>query len=321
VPDANAQETDMDTPALALARQRAADNLPERLTWGPLTLSVTNLDRAEAFWTEVTGFVRRSAAGPGVALGTSDRTLVVLAPGATSPVAKGHAGMYHVAFRMPSQAEFSRRMQRFIDLGIRFSPVDHLMSKALYLDDPDGHGIELAFETPERFGRFSFDGGRFAMFDAEGRPHSGRERLDLLVELGQAVGTDPALPLHRDASVAHLHLHVPALDPSLTWFEGVGFARNLNLPDFGMADMGTGGPYTHRLAMNIWSGHGVQPAPATSARLLSYRLEAADAATFAAARARLTEIPDTDILTGMDPAGVTLTLALRAAEHRKENAA
>lgn len=311
----------MDTPALALARQRGADNLPERLTWGPLTLSVTNLDRAEAFWTEVAGFVRRPEQGRGLALGTADRTLVVLAPGATSPVTRSHAGMYHVAFRMPSQAEFSRRMQRFIDLRVPFSPVDHLMSKAMYLYDPDGHGIEIAYETPERFGRFSFDLGRFAMFDAAGCPHSGRERLDLRAELAAADGTDPALPLHRDASLAHLHLHVPTLDQSLTWFEGLGFARNLNLPGFGMADMGTGAPYTHRLAMNIWAGPGARPAPASSARLQSYRLEAADAETFAAARAHLTAHPATGTLTGTDPAGVTLTLTLRATEHRKEDAA
>lgn len=311
----------MDTPALALARQRAADNLPERLTWGPLTLSVTDLDRAEAFWTEVIGFVRRPEKGPGLALGTPDRTLVVLAPGATSRVAKGYAGLYHVAFGMPSQAEFSRRMQHFVDLRVPFFPVDHLMSKAMYLDDPDGHGIEIAFETPERFGRFSFGGGRFTMIDAAGRPHSGRERLDLRAELASALGSDPAHPLHPDSCVAHLHLHVPALDPSLAWFEGVGFARNLNLPDFGMADMGTGAPYTHRLAMNLWAGPGARPAPANSARLLSYRLETTDADTFTAARVHLTESSGPGVLTGTDPAGVTLTLALRATEHRKENAA
>ncbi|MCU0901572.1 MAG: VOC family protein [Cypionkella sp.] len=311
----------MDTPALALARQRAAENLPERLTWGPVTLSVTNLDRAEAFWTEVVGFVRRPDQGPGLALGTPDRTLVVLQPGATSPVAKGHAGMYHVAFGMPSQAEFARRMWRLYQLQVPVSPVDHLMSKAHYLDDPDGHGIEIAFETPERFGRFSDAGGRFAMFDAAGRAHSGRERLDLRAELAMADGTDPSLPLHRDATVAHLHLHVPALDPSLAWFEGVGFARNLHLPDLGMADMGAGASYTHRLAMNLWAGPGARPAPATSAQLLSYRLETSDTDTFAAARVHLTEIPGSGVLTGTDPAGVTLTLALRTTEHRKETAA
>ena len=33
------------------------------------------------------------------------------------------------------------------------------------------------------------------------------------------------------------------------------------------------------------------------------------------------EIPGSRVLTGTDPAGVTLTLALRATEHEKENAA
>jgi len=311
----------MDTEALALARQRTADGLPERLTWGPMTLSVTNLDRAEAFWTQAMGFVRRSEHGPGVALGTPDRTLVVLTPGATSPVARGHAGMYHVAFGMPSQAEFSRRMLRFIELRLPFSPVDHLMSKALYLSDPDGHGIEIAWETPARFGRFGNDGGRFAMFDAQGRIHSGRERLDVAAELARADGTEPALPLHRDATVAHLHLHVPALESSVTWFERLGFARNLFLHDFGMADMGAGAPYTHRLAMNLWAGPGARPAPTNSARLLTYRLETTDSATFGAARAHLTEDLATGTLTGTDPAGVTLTLALSAAQARKEEAA
>ena len=45
--------------------------------------------------------------------------------------------------------------------------------------------------------------------------------------------------------------------------------------DFGMADMGTGAPYTHRLAMNLWAGPGARPAPEPSARLLArYRMMA-----------------------------------------------
>jgi catechol 2,3-dioxygenase len=230
--------------------------------------------------------------------------------------------MYHVAFGMPSQAEFSRRIHRFLSLGVPFSPVDHLMSKALYLSDPDGHGIEIAWETPERFGRFRDDGRRFGMFDATGRAHRGRERLDLRAELAQADGTDPALPLHPDAGVAHLHLHVPALDTSLSWFEGLGFARNLNLPEFGMADMGAGAAYTHRLAMNLWPGPGARPAPRSSARLIGYSLLTSDAEAFEGARSRLTENPATHVLTGTDPAGVSLTLRLGGTDAlNKEHAA
>lgn len=311
----------MDTDALALARRLAADNLPERLTWGAVAVSVTDLDHSEQFWTEALGLVRRPSEGPGRALGTADRTLVVLTPGATGPVAPGHAGMYHVAFGMPTQAEFSRWLQRLRHLGIPHSPVDHLMSKAIYLDDPDGHGIEITLETPERFGRFSLDGGGFAMIDAHGRVNSGRERLDARAELALGDGTDPGAPLHGDAVVAHLHLHVPDFGRALTWFEGIGFVRNLTLTDFGMADMGAGASCTHRLAVNLWAGPGVKPAPATSARLLSYTLLTPDAAIFAAARSRLTEETATGNLTGIDPAGVTLALSLRVARDRTEDAA
>ena len=73
--------------------------------------------------------------------------------------------------------------------------------------------------------------------------------------------------------------------------------------------------------MNLWAGPGARPAPASSARLLSYRLEAADTDTFAAAKAHLAEDPATGALTGTDPAGVTLTLTLRSAEARKGQAA
>lgn len=146
------------------------------------------------------------------------------------------------------------------------------------------------------------------MHDTEGRRRSGRDPLDLRAELALADGTDPALPLHRDARVAHLHLHVPAIDPALDWFEGLGFARNLDLPEFGMADMGAGAPYTHRLAVNIWAGRGARPAPAPSARLLSYELSTPDADCFEMARSRATEAPASRVLVATDPAGVKMTL-------------
>lgn len=302
----------METQALALARSRAAKNLPERLTWGPLTLSVTDLDSAVEFWTSAIGFTRRPDEKIGVALGTKDRTLVVLQPGAKRLVQNGHAGMYHVAFGMASQAEFSRRMERFLNLGVPFSAVDHLMSKALYLNDPDGHGIEIAWETPERLGRFADEGGRFAMYDRFGNPHTGREPLDLKAELAMSDGVYAAVPVHPATTVAHLHLHVPELAPALEWFESLGFARNLDLSRHGMADMGTGAAYTHRLAVNTWAGRGVSPAPANSARLLSYRLEAADAETCASARSVLAEDPQTGELVGVDPSGASVVMTLKS---------
>ena len=299
----------METDALALARSLSARSLSERLDYGPVELSVTNLSRAVDFWTSVLGFVPRNEAGPGVALGTTGRTLVILHAGATVQSTRGHIGMYHVAFGVPCQAEFSRLMWRFRQLQIPHTSVDHLMSKAMYLEDPDGHGIEIALETPERFGCFRQDVRGFFMLDVQGRPHSGREALDISAELAQSADADLSARLSDEAVVAHLHLHVPALEPALKWFEGIGFARNLSLPQMGLADMGAGATYTHRLALNIWAGPDAKPAPSNSARLLSYRLKLTDPDVFNRARSQLT-VDAAGQLKGSDPAGTALTLSL-----------
>lgn len=310
----------MDTDALKLARRLKTRGLPERLTWGAVELSVTDLDRAVAFWTGALGFLARPEPGPGVALGTLDRTLVILQPGASQPVKNGVTGLYHVAFAVSSQAEFSRLLTRFIRMRLPISPVDHTMSKAIYLNDPDGHGIEIALETPERFSRFDDTSYSFAMIDSEVRFRSGRDPLDLAAELAAADGTDAAASIAADTVVAHLHLHVPELDAGLDWFEGLGFARNLLLTSMGMADMGAGAAYTHRLALNVWAGRGAPTPPEHAARLLRYHLTTSDAALFKRAGTHLQ--PDAHgNLSGVDPAGATLTLALCPATDTERNAA
>lgn len=250
------------------ALQLAARGEPERLAWGPVALQVTDLDRSAFFWTRALGLQVR-VLPEGLALGTSTETLVTLHPGARRPVEPRAAGLYHVALGMPDKASFSRILARLLKLELPISPVDHTMSKAVYLNDPDGFGIEVAHETPERFGRFA-KGPGFGLYEATGQLRSGREPLDLAREL-QAVTSDPMAPL-EGAFVAHLHLQVPALEPALDWYARLGFARNLHLPQMGFADMGAGAAYTHRLAMNVWAGPGIAPPRPDSARLLTMTL-------------------------------------------------
>lgn len=310
----------MDTDALKLARSLKTRGLPERLTWGAVELSVTNVDRAAWFWIGALGFVPRPDPGPGVALGTPERTLVILRPGARRPVMNDVTGLYHAAFGVPSQEEFSRLLCRFIDLDVRISPVDHTMSKAIYLNDPDGHGIEIALETPERFARFDDASPSFAMIDSEGRYRSGRDPLDLKAEMAAAAGADPSASIASETVVAHIHLHVPDLEMAQGWFQGIGFARNLSLASMGMADMGAGGAYTHRLAVNIWAGRGAPQPPENAARLLRYHLTTSDAALFRKASQRLQRDADGK-LSGTDPTGATLTLALSPATRTESEAA
>lgn len=276
----------------------------DRLSWGIVEFEVTDLERSIAFWTSTLGLIERDQEGRGVALGTSHKTLFVLHSGARYPVAKPYTGMYHVAIGVRSQAEFSRILTRLIHLKVPVGPTDHLMAKSIYLHDPDGFEIEITLETPERFACFGDMSKGLTLYDVEGRPHNGREPLDVHHELSHAKGADVLAPLADSTYLAHLHLKVAALEPALDWFETLGFERHLKLDNWGFADMGAGAPNTHRLAMNIWAGPNLPPTPNDMARLIRYELIAHDPVLLTQSKLH----HDQDVLRGCDPAGVDLTL-------------
>ena len=87
--------------------------------------------------------------------------------GATPPP-PGHTGLYHVAFLYPDRRELGRAVRRLLDAG---HPVDHGSDHggtvSVYLDDPDGNGVELYYDRP-----------RSDWFDAEGRPVLKADRFD-----------------------------------------------------------------------------------------------------------------------------------------------
>ena len=268
----------MQTQALQLAKNYAETNKAERLSWGIVEFQVTDIKRTIAFWTQTLGLIVRGQYRhivDSVELGTPSKTLFVFHSGAEIEVSPKHLGMYHVALGITDQKEFSRLLTRLIDLDVPFSPVDHLMTKSLYLHDPDGLEIEIAYETPERFGSFDTSQG-ISMFDIDGNPHNGRALLDIKAELVHAQNTDHEALLSDDAFLSHIHFKVAELDSAEQWFEKIGFAQNLNLPDIGIADMGAGSAYTHRVAMNTWSGPNLEPAPTNMARLLRYALKVND---------------------------------------------
>ncbi|WP_137129965.1 VOC family protein [Rhizobium sp. FY34] len=245
----------------------------DRLRWGMVEFQVRDIIRSTAFWCDVLGFVDRGRNAGGKALGTTEETLVILHEGAGGPVDRRAAGLYHVAFGVPDQIEFSRLLARFSHQRQMFSPIDHTMSKAIYLNDPDGIGIEFALETPERFGRFSEMTHDFSVYDSDGCRRSGRDLLDVRAELKRlAEGTNLSRPIASGTCVAHLHFQVPRIEEALDYFQAVGFARNLFLPHFGFADMSAGSAYTHRLAFNLWAGRDILPPDSDSARLIRYSL-------------------------------------------------
>lgn len=295
----------MQTDALELARQSARSGRPECLSWGVVEIQVTDLKRTLTFWTSALGLCVHEQTSERASVGTETDTLFIFHAGASRSAVAGHLGMYHVAIGVPDQLEFSRLLARLMAMRVPVAPVDHLMSKAIYIHDPDGLEIEIAFETPERFGRFGDMSRGIVLFDPDGRTHNGRERLDVEDELSHARGADLLAPLSNDACLAHLHVTVSDLESAVTWYQKVGFARNLMLTAIGLADMGAGGAYTHRLAMNTWAGADASPAPTDMARLIRYELRVIEPAVLMDAHGLQ---PSESGFTGRDPAGIEVSL-------------
>ena len=242
-------------------------------TFGAVHLDVTDLDAALGFWRDLIGLRLLGAPDPVAVLGVPGRPLVVLHPGALAKLPRDYSGLYHLAIHVPTMEDFARIYLRAKSVDYHQYPTDHLMHYANYLDDPDGNGLEMVFETPERFGRMETGPNGPAFFDAEGNPHSGREAIDLQWLSGFLPGDDLTPGMPDGAVMGHLHLRVASMEENFAFYrDQIGFTPNMFAPEIGMYDMSAGGTFPHRLAGNIWESDNRPQRPEGAAGLRSYTL-------------------------------------------------
>jgi catechol 2,3-dioxygenase len=280
----------------------------ELATFGAVHLDVTDTDRSLAFWRDLVGLELQGHDGDAVLLGTAEQTLLALHPGATSPVRRGYAGLYHLAIHLPSEGEFARVLARLFERRTFMSPTDHVMSKAIYLDDPDGIGLEFTLETPERVRSMRMTPAGPEVIDASGRRRSGRDPLDVREVLGALPDGDLALPLPAGTIIGHMHLHVGDIAAGRRFYrDALGF---IEANDFGSGvDFHANGRFKHRLAINTWQGTGVSQPPAGTAGLRHFTIRFDRPERLQAARGRLGDgAPHLDGHLVRDPAGNAMVL-------------
>ena len=122
---------------------------------GHVHLKVADLARSMAFYADILGFDVMQSYGTQAAflsaggyhhhigLNTWDSA------GGTPPP-PGHTGLYHTAFLFPDRTSLAQVLQRLIAAQYPLTgAADHGVSEAIYLDDPDGNGVELYRDRPE----------------------------------------------------------------------------------------------------------------------------------------------------------------------------
>ncbi|THF85559.1 VOC family protein [Deinococcus sp. KSM4-11] len=269
------------------------------LTFGPVELTTADLTRSVAFYQGVLGMNLLDRNGVTATLGLPNRPLVMLTevPGA-QPSRPSSPGLYHLALLLPSRTDLARWVQHAASLGLRVGQSDHLVSEAFYLQDPDGHGIEVYRDRPRS--EWRWQAGQVQM---AGDPIN---MGSLMTEPGADV---PFTTLPEGTTMGHVHLRVTDLAATEGFYRDVlGFDVVSRWP--GALFVSVGG-YHHHFGLNTWQSTGGAPAPQGTSQLLRVHvhlperkdLDALDVRLRAATVAFTRNGASLDV---RDPAGTTL---------------
>jgi len=292
----------------------------EMITFGPVHLDITHLERSVQFWRDLVGLHALHAAGEVTALGVDGAPLVILHPTAARPVQRGYSGLFHVAINLPSEPELARVISRVRASGHRYGASDHIVAKSLYVHDPDGIGLEITFETPERVRSFRWEEGTESplVIDAEGRRRRGVEPLDIEEVLAKLRDGDIQRPVPSGTTVGHLQFQVQDLETSYAFYrDKIGLIPSMYAPWGRYGDLGAGGQVAHRIALNMWHGIGAPPRPSDMAGLRMFTMRFAKKEDLKAAVSRIgnAELHGREYI-ARDPDGNVLVMESRASVAR-----
>ncbi|TMM06461.1 MAG: VOC family protein [Actinobacteria bacterium] len=223
---------------------------------GPVELSVSDLDRSLDYWLNVVGLRVLERDDGRASLGADSEVVRFVEEQGAKPV-DGHTGLYHVALLLPDRASLARWLAHAARDRIQLEGLsDHAVSEAIYLRDPDRHGIEIYADRPRELweGRV-FEQMTTMPLDVDG----------LLGELDDPA-SEPFEGLPDGTTVGHVHLRVADVPSTVEFYRdvlGMGLMAQLGP----MAAFLSAGGYHHHIGGNTWESRGAQPAPPGSATL------------------------------------------------------
>ncbi len=137
---------------------------PAKTSVGHIHLKVSDLERALSFYRDLLGFEMTTMYG--------DQAAFLSAGGYhhhiglntwhskdAGPAPQRTAGLFHVAFLYPTRKDLAKIVKRLMDESYPITGAsDHGVSEAIYLNDPDGNGVELYRDRPKEEWSYRPDG-------------------------------------------------------------------------------------------------------------------------------------------------------------------
>ena len=224
---------------------------------GAVQLTVSDMERSVDYYERDIGLVVRERDAGRAALGTGGEDLLVLVEEPGARPADGFSGLYHFALLVPERIDLARWLAHAARDRVQLVGLsDHFVSEALYLRDPDHHGIEIYADRP----RVLWEGQVWQRMTSV--PLDTDDLLSVL--------DDPASAsfdgLARGTVMGHVHLRVSEIASTVAFYgDSLGFGLMAQLGAHA-AFLSAGG-YHHHLGANTWESAGRGQAPAGYATL------------------------------------------------------
>jgi catechol 2,3-dioxygenase len=248
---------------------------------GAVHLTVADLDRSVAYYEQAIGLRVHGREDGTARLGTGGEDLLLLTgqPGALS--AEGYSGLFHFALLLPRRTDLGRWLKHAARDRVELTGLsDHRVSEALYLRDPDYHGIEIYADRPRE---------TWAGKVAQTMTTMPLDTDDLM----RGIDDDPFRGLPEGTTMGHVHFCVAEIPSTVEFWQGLGFELMAELR--AQAAFLASNGYHHHVGANTWQSAGAPYAPEDRARLIGATIHGA---------------PEERTL--RDPSGIPVTLVTAA---------
>lgn len=129
--------------------------IPSDVRIGHIHLKVSDLKRAMAFYCDLLGFEVTTVYGEEAAFISAGGYhhhigLNVWLSKNEPPALRKSPGLFHTAILYPNRKDLATILMRLREANYHITGAsDHGVSEAIYLDDPDGNGVELYWDRPK----------------------------------------------------------------------------------------------------------------------------------------------------------------------------
>jgi catechol 2,3-dioxygenase len=270
-------EPPRDPEELGVAAEPVHGAIASATTVGAVRLIVADLERSVAYYDSAVGLAVIEREPHRARIGVGGRVLVVLDEQPGARPATRYTGLYHFALLVPERRDLARWLAHAVRERVPLVGLaDHFVSEALYLSDPDGHGIEIYWDRPRKLWEGQV---------AERMTTEALNVTDLMGELDDP-GPEPFEALAPGTVMGHVHLKVAGIAETIAFYRDVvGLALMAQLGN-SAAFFGAGG-YHHHIGANTWESTGAPAPPADATRLRHFTIVLPDTAARNEVRARL----------------------------------